>query len=209
MDSTTGTVFVIDDDADVRDGLSRLLRSAGWDVEGFASARPFLDRAQSAVIGCILLDISMPDMSGPEMHVHLSSLGITLPVIYLTGNATVPTSVQAMKRGAVDFLEKPIDADALLPAIGRAVDGHRSACAQESRRHAIEERVAQLSVREREVLHHVVRGRLNKQIAADLGIALKTVKVHRGRVMAKMRVRSLAELVQLCDAASLIESVEA
>lgn len=200
MGQTDATVFVLDDDAGVRAGLGRLLRAGGWNVEVFANARDFLDRSPSDVIGCILLDVKMPGMSGPELHEQLAANRITLPVIYLTGNSTVSISVRAMKQGAVDFLEKPVDADALLPVVEQAVARHRGACAERNRLDGIQHHLAQLSMREREVMEHVIRGRLNKQIAADLNIALKTVKVHRGRVMAKMQVRSVAELVRLCDA---------
>ncbi len=200
VEQTDATVFVLDDDAGVRTGLGRLLRSGGWNVEVFANAQDFLDRSPSDAIGCVLLDVEMPGMSGPELHERLAANRIRLPVIYLTGNSTVPISVRAMKQGAVDFLEKPIDADALLAVVEQAVAAHRGACAERNRLDGIKHRLALLSIREREVMEHVIRGRLNKQIAANLNIALKTVKVHRGRVMAKMKVRSVAELVRLCDA---------
>jgi len=183
----------------VRAALARLVRSAGWGAQTFASAEKFLAGLQRGVTGCILLDVAMPTMTGPQLHERLVANGISLPVVFLTGASTVSIGVQAMKRGAVDFLEKPIDADSLLPVIERAVARHRSASAEQTRLDHINRRLAELSAREREVLRHVIRGRLNKQIAADLDIALKTVKVHRGRVMAKMKVRSVAELVHLCD----------
>jgi FixJ family two-component response regulator len=141
----------------------------------------------------------MPGMTGPELHQWMQQNDCHLPVIYLSGRCDIPTSVQAMKRGALDVLEKPVDDLVLLGAIEAALERHRLLV---SRRDAVQDihgRLASLSVREREVMDHVVRGRLNKQIASDLGIALKTVKVHRGRAMAKMRVRSVAELVHLCE----------
>lgn len=199
MDPTDATVWLIDDDAGVRDAIVRLLRSAGWRAETFASAQDFLSEAPFDGIGCIVLDVRMPGMSGPELHSWMREHRISLPVIYLSGYCDVPMSVQAMKRGAVDVLQKPADADALLQAISGAVEQHRQ---ERLRRDAVEEtaaRLATLSAREREVMTHVIHGRLNKQIAADLGIAEKTVKVHRGRAMAKMHVRSVAELVHLCD----------
>jgi FixJ family two-component response regulator len=202
MDSTDGTIFIIDDDADVRDALSRLLRSAGWGVEAFATAEAFLDTGHHEDNACILLDVAMPGMSGPQLHEHLSAVGVRLPVIYLTGNCTVSIGVHAMKQGAVDFLEKPIDGDALLSVIEQAVARYRTARDEDRLLDEARRCLSQLSAREREVMGHVIRGRLNKQIAADLNIALKTVKEHRGRVMAKMKVRSLAELVRLCDAAA-------
>ena len=199
MDSTEKTVLLIDDDADVREAVGRLLRSAGWKAELFASARDFLARKPLNGAGCILLDISMPDMSGPELHVWMREHDISLPVIYLSGNCDVPTSVEAMKRGALDVLQKPADADVLLQAITVAVEQHHQDCLRRYANDEITHRLATLSAREREVMDHVIIGRLNKQIAADLGISEKTVKVHRGRAMAKMMVRSVAELVHLCD----------
>ncbi len=199
MSESSATIYVIDDEAEVCAGLSRLLRSAGWSVAAFTSAAEFLERLPAPGVGCILLDVNMPGMSGPELHEHLRQLGLGIPVIFLTGQGSVPVSVQAMKRGALDFLEKPIDEDLLLAAIGNAVTQTRE---HEEKDHRIADwkaRLGKLSTREREVMEHVIVGRLNKQIAADLGIAEKTVKVHRGRVMCKIGVRSLAQLVHLCD----------
>lgn len=199
MDTPAATIHVIDDDPDVCSGLSRLLRSAGWAARTYTAAQEFLDTVTPQGIGCILLDINMPDMSGPELHEQLRELGVGYPVIYLTGHGSVPLSVQAMKRGALDFLEKPIDEELLLAAIERAVTAHRLHRAEDTRHSEWRLRIARLSPREREVMDRVIAGRLNKQIAADLGIAEKTVKVHRGRVMTKIGVRSLAQLVHLCD----------
>ena len=201
MDANTkATVYVIDDDADVRKGLTRLLRSAGWDVDCFAEAQDFLDTVPGEGLGCILLDVSMPRMSGPELHDELRARGCGLPVIYLTGHGTVSIGVSAMRHGAFDFLEKPVDGNALLAVVDTAIAQRVQACREENELNNIRERLMQLSPREREVLDHVIEGRLNKQIAADLKIGVKTVKVHRGRVMAKMKVRSVAQLVHLCDA---------
>jgi FixJ family two-component response regulator len=199
VNTTAATIYVIDDEPDVCAGLSRLLRSAGWSVMAYTSAPEFLEHTPVHGVGCVLLDVSMPGMSGPELHQRLCNLGLEFPVIYLTGQASVPLSVQAMKRGAADFLEKPVDADQLLTAIDAAVARHRARQAEDSRLSAARQRLAKLSAREREVMDHVIAGRLNKQIASDLGIAEKTVKVHRGRVMTKVGVRSLAQLVHLCD----------
>lgn len=193
------TVFVIDDDPIVRDALRRLLRSAGWKVEAFAAAPDFLEIPPAEGPGCILLDVNMPGMTGPQLHDRLRETGIDFPVIYLTGQCSVSTSVRAMKNGASDFLEKPIDADTLLPAVEFAVARHRESRERHQRVHDIQRCLASLSTREREVFNLVVLGRLNKQIAGDLGIAEKTVKVHRGRVMAKMKVRSVAQLVHLWE----------
>jgi FixJ family two-component response regulator len=203
MDASKGIVYVIDDDADVRGGLTRLLRSAGWIVDAYAAAQDFLEKAACDGVGCILLDVSMPRMSGPELHDQLRARGSRLPVIYLTGHGTVSIGVNAMRHGAFDFIEKPADADALLRVVTDAVAQREQASVQESELDDIRARLARLSPREHEVLNHVIRGRLNKQIAADLNIGVKTVKVHRGRVMAKMKVRSVAQLVHLCDALSL------
>lgn len=193
-----GTVYLIDDDAEVRDGLTRLLRLAGWQVIACGSADEFLQLLPIGAIGCIVLDVTMPGMSGPQLHERLASLGVDLPVIYLTGQGSVPLSVRAMKQGAFDFLEKPIDADLLFPLLDQAFSRHRQERGSRQRSLEIARRLGELSPREREVMELVIRGRLNKQIAGDLGISEKTVKAHRGRVMAKFGARSVAELVKLC-----------
>lgn len=199
MDTSNATVLLIDDDDDVRESVGRLLRSAGWNTELFSSAQDFLTRPPFAGTGCILLDISMPEMTGPQLHGWIRENGISLPVIYLSGHCDVPSSVLAMKHGAMDVLEKPADADVLLDAIASAVEQHRLHKLRRDAKDEIHDRLASLSTREREVMDQVILGRLNKQIAADLGITEKTVKVHRGRAMAKMKVRSVAALVHLCD----------
>lgn len=197
------TVLLIDDDADVRDALERLLRSAGWRSESYGSADAFLACASFDGLGCILLDIRMAGMDGMALHEWIRANGVTLPVIFLSAHCDVPISVQAMKRGAVDVLQKPVDADVLLAAIADAVERNHQDRLRRDAVDEIEVRVDSLSPREREVMNHVIVGRLNKQIAADLGITEKTVKVHRARAMAKMRVRSVAELVHLCDQVGL------
>ena len=199
MDTSNATVLLIDDDDDVRESVGRLLRSAGWNTELFSSAQDFLTRPPFAGTGCILLDISMPEMTGPQLHGWIRENGISLPVIYLSGHCDVPSSVLAMKHGAMDVLEKPADADVLLDAIAGAVEQHSLHKLRRDAKDEIHDRLASLSTREREVMDQVILGRLNKQIAADLGITEKTVKVHRGRAMAKMKVRSVAALVHLCD----------
>lgn len=198
-ESAVETVFVVDDEADVRDSLARLLRSAGLAVQAFGSAQELLELDLSARAGCLVLDVNMPGLSGPDLHRELNARGIVLPIIYLTGRSNIAIGVHAMKQGAHDFLEKPVDADELLCAIAEAMQRYREAAGVRQAHGDIRRRLDALSAREREVMEHVVRGRLNKQIAGDLGIAEKTVKVHRSRVMAKMRVRSVAELVHLCD----------
>lgn len=208
MDSIDATVLLIDDDADVLEALARLLRSAGWKAALFRSAQDFLAAPPFDGMGCIVLDISMPGMTGPQLHEWMREHEITLPVIYLSGHCDVPTSVQAMKCGALDVLQKPADAEVLLQAISAAVNKCRVDVLRRDVQGDIAARLATLSMREREVMNHVIVGRLNKQIAADLGIAEKTVKVHRGRAMAKMKVRSVAELVHLCDQLGIGERPE-
>lgn len=208
MDANRGTVYVIDDDAGVRHGLTDLLRSAGWAVEAFAAAGEFLDSVDSDGIGCIVLDVSMPGMTGPELHDELRRRGRTLPIVYLSGRGTLSIGVEAMRQGAYDFLEKPVDEAALLSVVEAAVARRQHAYVQENHLNDIRQRLGRLSPREREVMDNVIRGRLNKQIASDLAIGVKTVKVHRSRAMSKMGVRSVAELVHLCDAIGLGERSE-
>jgi FixJ family two-component response regulator len=196
-------VFVVDDDDAVRTSLQRLLRSAGWHVEAFASGRDFLERPPFEGTGCLLLDVRMPGMTGIDLHERMAQARMSLPVIFLTAHADVPTGVQAMKRGATDFLLKPADEEQLLNAVRRAVIWHSAERARRDQLHSFQDRVQSLTQREREVMEHVVRGRLNKQIAGDLGISEKTVKVHRAHVMVKMGTRSVAALVHLCDTAAV------
>lgn len=199
MEIGGATVFVVDDDEAVRTSLARLLRSAGWSVEAYASAGEFLDRPAFDGTGCVLLDVHMPGLSGPQLQEAMAERGLIFPLIFLTGNGDVPTSVRVMKRGAVDFLLKPLDDEALFAAIDQALRRHASERTHQSEQREIATRLGRLSAREREVMERVIRGSLNKQIAAELGIAEKTVKVHRARVMDKMEVRSVAELVRLCE----------
>lgn len=201
MNTNQATVFVVDDDEAVRRSIERLLRSAGLNVETFASAPEFLQRSPISETGCVLLDVQMPGINGPELHDGMSERGFTLPVVFLTGHGDVPTSVRAMKKGAADFLLKPVDDEMLLDTIRQAIERHAAERVRQRHRQDIAARLHRLSVREREVMAYVVQGRLNKQIAGDLGIAEKTVKVHRARVMEKMEVRSVAELVHLCETA--------
>jgi FixJ family two-component response regulator len=150
-------------------------------------------------LGCIILDLRMHGLSGIDLQERLSQAGTALPIVFLTGHGDIPTGVKAMKKGAVDFLTKPVDEDSLLNAVELALDRHRAVLHVLAERHELEERYARLTPREREVMAHVVAGKLNKQTAADLGISLKTAKVHRGRVMAKMEAESLADLVRMAE----------
>jgi FixJ family two-component response regulator len=199
------TIYIVDDDASFARGLARVVSAAGWKAELFTSADDFLSpgRVREGEPGCVLLDVRMPGMRGPELQRVMIERGIRLPVIFLTGFGDVGTSVDAMKRGAVDFLEKPVRADELAAAIRVALERDRTGRAREAELREIAARIAKLSPREREVMGHVVAGRLNKQIAADLGISLKTVKAHRAKVMEKLDVRSVPALVDLCRAAGL------
>jgi FixJ family two-component response regulator len=201
---TDATIFVVDDDASLRKSLLWLLRSAGWHAEAFASAEEFLARPPFSGTGCLILDVRMPNVTGPDLRDRLAASHSMLPIIFLTGHGDVPTGVDAIKKGAVDFLLKPVDDEVLLQAIQRAVDRHRAAQAHARELRNIRERVARLSDREREVMEHVIAGCLNKQIADALGIAEKTVKIHRGHVMQKMEVNSVAGLVHLCESAGII-----
>ncbi|MBW8327724.1 MAG: response regulator [Thiobacillus sp.] len=197
------TVFVVDDDAAVRRSMMRLLRSAGWSAEAFASAGDFLERAPITGPGCVLLDVNMPGMTGLELQDRMAGAGIMLPVVFLTGKGDIPMSVRAMKHGAVDFLVKPVEEDDLFQALELAIRRQADEAADRRQRDSILARLALLSDREREVLERVIQGRLNKQIAYDLGIVEKTVKAHRGRIMEKMQAHTIAELVHLCDTAGI------
>ena len=196
-------IFVIDDDEAVRDALSMMLRSAGRNVETFASAKEFIERRGDARHGCIVLDVRMPGMSGLELQEWLAQHNASLPIVFLTGHGDVPTSVQAMKRGAADFLTKPADEKDLLAAIRNAFEKGRALRMAQAENAEIGRRLATLTPREREVLEHIVAGKRNKQVAGELGTVEKTVKVHRARVMEKMQARSLAELVRLAERAGI------
>src|SRR5512139_1930445 len=200
MRETGPTIFVVDDDAAVRRSLTRLLRSVGWNTEAFASADDLLGRAPITGPGCLLLDVQMPGMNGLELHERMAEAGISLPVVFLTGRGDIPMSVHAMKQGAVDFLVKPVEEDVLFQALDQAIKRQAADAATRQNRDSIMARLDRLSARERAVLELVLQGRLNKQIAFDLGIAEKTVKAHRGRVMEKMEAGTVAELVHMCDA---------
>ena len=195
------TVFIVDDDTTVLNAFSRLLRVSGYAVQAFSSPQSLLEHQPVDVPGCLLLDVAMPGLNGLELQQALAATCGDRPTIFISGASDVPVSVQAMKLGAVDFLTKPVDDEVLLSAIRVALDKDQRTRSARAELKLFLDRFATLTHRESEVLHKVVAGRLNKQIAADLGIGEKTIKVHRHRVMEKMKVTSLAELVRLTERA--------
>ena len=201
MGELSETVFLVDDDPRVLKALARLLASDGWIARPYRSARKFLAEHDAAAPGCLVLDLLMPEMNGLDLQQELARLGEQRPIVFLSGRGDVPSSVTAMKSGAVDFLTKPVDAQALLSAVRRAAEHDMHQRAHADRVHGLVTRLATLTLREREVLDGVVSGMLNKQIAGRLGIVEKTVKVHRARAVAKMGARSTAELVRMVEAA--------
>jgi FixJ family two-component response regulator len=197
-------VFVVDDDPSVRKGLTRLLHSSGYAVEAFASAREFLAREPHPGPSCLVLDVRMPGLTGLELQERLVAGGRRMAIVFVTGHVDVPKSVQAMKAGAVDLLTKPVDAQDLIAAVHRCLAKSAQDLSAETRVAEVQRRVKLLTAREMEVFALVVTGMLNKQIAGALGIGEKTVKVHRARVMEKMRAGSVAELVRLADTVGVI-----
>jgi FixJ family two-component response regulator len=193
------TVFVVDDYAPGRRSISRLLRTAGFVVAAFASAEDFLAQYDLAACGCLVLDLAMPHVTGLELQTILAEKGSLLPIIFLTAHGDVATSVQAMKRGAVDFLTKPVNDEDLLMAVRAAIEKDRVLRREQADIYEIHCLLATLTPREREVLEHVVAGKLNKQIASDLGTVEQTIKIHRSHVMQKMKVHSVAELVRITE----------
>ena len=180
--------------------ISRLLSASGYEVVLYESARHLLDcLPDERSAGCILLDVKMPDLSGPELQTRLMEAGSKLPIIFMTGNGDIPTSVRAIKAGAEDFLTKPIEKDRLFGAIERAIARYQSARQENDRLNTLRARMATLTLREQRVFELLLQGKRNKQIAYELGVTESTIKVHRGRVMAKARVESLVELVRLAS----------
>lgn len=190
------TIYVIDDDALIRKSLVRLLEAEEYRVECHADAESFLDAYKIAAPGCVILDVEMPGMNGCDLHQELLKGDKKPPVIFLTGHGTIPLSVNAIKSGAIDFLIKPVAADQLLDAVQAALERDRLSRRDAEFRSAFQSRLEKLTTRECQVLLHVMEGKMNKQIAADLGVTLKTIKVHRGRAMHKMQAHSVADLVR-------------
>ncbi|QSA97849.1 response regulator transcription factor [Methylococcus sp. EFPC2] len=195
------TVFLVDDDPALLKALERLLKSAGYRVAAYASAEAFLNSYDAEQAGCLLLDLAMPGMSGLDLQRWIGDTGAGLPIVFLTGHGDIPASVRAMKGGAVDFLTKPVADEVLFATIREALERDAAARLSRHERALTLCRIASLTPRELEVLEHVVAGKLNKQIAAELGTVEKTIKVHRARVMQKMQAHSLAELVRLAELA--------
>lgn len=200
-----GLVHVVDDDAPFRTAIERLLKKEGYGVVVYPSAQDLLDHPpDESEPGCILLDVRIPGLSGPELQDRLSELGSTLPIVFLTGYADVQTTVRAIKAGAEDFLTKPVSSQDLLAAVGRAFAHQLAARSQRDKLDAVRATIATLTPREREVFDLVIRGKTNKQVGNVLGATERTIKAHRHRVMEKMQVQSLAELVSLAERAGIL-----
>jgi FixJ family two-component response regulator len=198
-------VHVVDDDASFRIAIERRLKKAGYDVSTYGTAQQLLDRLPGDDgPGCILLDVQIPGLTGPELQERLGQIGSVLPIVFLTGHGDIPTSVRTIKAGAEDFLTKPVSSEDLLDAIEKALAHHEALLSQRERLDAMRERIASLTPREREVFELVVRGKINKQIAFALGTTERTIKAHRHSVMEKMQVQSLAELVSIAERVGIL-----
>ena len=194
---TSGIVHVVDDDEFARTATARLLAAAGFDVQAYASALAFLTAIKPDAAGCIVLDVQLPDRSGLELQVALADRAITLPIVFLTGHGQIPDSVRAIQRGAVDFLTKPVDGNVLLAAGSRARAQDTAARTARARQQSLRSRYERLTPREREVFLHLISGQLNKQVAADLDITERTIKLHRAVIFQKLEVSSMAEMARL------------
>lgn len=203
MTTESSPIFIVDDDASIRKSLSRLLTTAGYQVESFSSATEFLEKNKSAHKGCLVLDLSMPGLNGLELQDELLKRNLELSIVFITGHGDIRSSVRAMKNGAIDFLPKPFDQAEILQAVERALVKNVQIYRQHKDRSKVDRSLEKLTPRERELLPWVIAGYLNKQIALKLGITEKTVKVHRGQVMAKMGATSVAQLVRLAEIAGV------
>jgi RNA polymerase sigma factor (sigma-70 family) len=204
-----GVVYVVDDDASFRTAVERRLKIAGYEVVAYPSAQQLLDNLpDESGPSCILLDVQIPGLSGPDLQVRLSDLGSTLPIVFLTGHGDIPTTVQTIKAGAQDFLTKPVSSDQLLGAVERALANHRTVRDRRDKLDVLRDLVASLTPREREVFELVVRGKINKQIGAQLGTTERTIKAHRHKVMEKMKVQTLAELVSTAERLGMFEMTD-
>ena len=197
VSSAIPLVFIVDDDVSVRESLELLVRDENWKAETLASAQEFLDHPRKPVPSCLVLDLSLPRLNGLELQKQLAVEHIDMPIIFITGHGDVPQSVQAMKAGALEFLTKPLNNNALVTAIRNAIERSSLALAQNAEIQELQDRYASLTSRERQVMALVVSGHLNKQVGGELGISEITVKAHRGQVMQKMKANSLADLVRL------------
>jgi len=201
-------IHIVDDDASFQKSLAQLLQALGYEVVSYSSAEQLLETPPDARLGCILLDVRMPGLSGPDLQDRLTQLGSSLPIIFLSGHGTVQTSVRVIKAGAEDFLLKPIAKKELLNAIGRALDRCQAALAQRERIAALQARLARLTPRERKVFALVAGGQMNKQIAFALGTSERTIKAHRQKVMHKLNAQSLLELVAIADGLGIFTAGE-
>ena len=199
----THTIFIVDDDPAVLKAQARVVRAEGWAVETFESAEAFLARPRGAVAGCLVLDVTMPGLDGLALQRRLADEGWSLPIVFVTGHGDIPMSVRAMKAGATDFLTKPVPAQVLIAAIREAIEQHEAASRARGDTEAIRQRLASLTPREREVLERLAAGKLNKQIAGDLGVAEQTVKFHRARIMERMQAKTVAELMHIAARAGV------
>jgi FixJ family two-component response regulator len=197
------SVYIIDDDQSVRTGLTRIVRAAGINAESFESGGDFLSSDKYKEHGCILLDVHMPEMTGPELQEKLIEAGSTMPIIFLSAHSDVPTTAKTMKKGAVDFLEKPVAQEDLMAAIQISLEQDLETRSKRTEYNSIQEHIKTLTPREHEVMTFVITGMLNKQIAAEMNISEETVKIHRGRVMQKLGIVSVAELVRICEKAGV------